>query len=42
MRGLEGASNELGISQVQVSGQREDAGLLVEMGDWGHFDAAGG
>jgi hypothetical protein len=33
MGGLEGAGEELGTSQVQVRGQREDAGLQVKMGD---------
>jgi hypothetical protein len=41
MGGLE-AGKELGTSQVQVRGQREDAGLLVKMGDWSHFEAASG
>jgi hypothetical protein len=39
---LEGTGEEVGKSQVQVRRQREDAGLLVKMGDWGHFEAADG
>jgi hypothetical protein len=39
---LEGAGEELGTSQDQMSGQWEDAGLLVKMGDRGHFEEASG
>jgi hypothetical protein len=33
---------KLGTSQVQLSGQGKDAGLMVKMGDQGYFEAAGG
>jgi hypothetical protein len=36
----EGAGQEMSTSQVQMC--RQAAGLLVKMGNQGHFEAAGG